>query len=223
MVRLPPRTPLDLPGARSRLERLETGNTLFEEAALRRLSNRSVVVSIGEGTGEYLLALGRRFPRLRFIGFDLDPKSLEIARQLRSAVDVTNVDFVRAEALALPLRDGAAHYVYSRCVFQVIPDKEEFLREIKRIARGGVHISMVRNNLIAGLYVRLSSPVRVLLRGGTLRDAIEPARQTEAWLKKIDAYRGIRWYEALIRKYFPTARITCSRLRPSVGFEVQSY
>jgi SAM-dependent methyltransferase len=215
----PPRVPLDFASARARYDELEN-KKLFEEPGLRNLASGALVVSVGEGTGEYLLALSKRFPRLWFVGFDFDPHSIAIAQRLRTLLRAPNAWFGLADALALPLPDRAADYVYSRCVLQVIPDKDAFLREIKRVSRGVVHISMIRNNLVAGPYVRLTAPIRMMIRGGRLKDWTDPARLTESWLKKIDAYRGIGWYATVIRRHFPNARFTCSRMRPSVGFEM---
>jgi SAM-dependent methyltransferase len=193
--------------AAANMHRHWSRRTLYEERACANLRDGAAVVSIGEGTGEYLLALAQRFPGLRFIGFDLDPARVATAEKLRRSLRVTNAEFAVANALSLPLRDKTADFIYSRCVFQFVTDKNGFLREVGRIAGGGIHIAMIRNNPQCTVLMRIRGIQAALLRGADYSDWVNPARDTEAYLKEINAYRSFLWYRALIRRHFPEARM----------------
>ena len=56
-----------------------------------RLADGIEVVDLGCGSGRALAHLARRFPRSRFVGYDLSPQAVERAR--RAAADLDNVRF----------------------------------------------------------------------------------------------------------------------------------
>jgi len=72
----------------------------------------------------------------RFLGVDLSLPMLKIAtrRARREHVEVT---LLRADALALPLADGAADVVICCLGLQFIEDRARSLREIRRALRPG--------------------------------------------------------------------------------------
>jgi SAM-dependent methyltransferase len=114
----------------------------------------------GTLTGHLAEAVG---PGGLVIGADLSPPML--ARAAR-AVDGDNTVFVRADAMALPLRDGCVDAVCCSLCLQLVPDLDTGLAEIARVLRPG-------GRLAAAVPAHLRGPFRVateaLARGGQAR------------------------------------------------------
>lgn len=173
---------------------------LYEEELCAKLPRSSLVVSAGEGTGEYMTALAERFPNLTFVGLDLDPKRIRIARAL--SANVPNAHFVVSDATKIPMSDGSAGFSFSRNTFHVVPNKDGFLKEMRRTTNGLVYISNIRNNGVSDLLIRV--------RGLMNRDYeswASPGRSTEKYLRKIGAYKSLLWYRRFIRRYFHDVRV----------------
>jgi SAM-dependent methyltransferase len=178
-----------------------------EEHLLRTLQSGSTIVSIGEGTGEYMLALAKRFPTLDFIGFDLDEERIRVAVQLCRSLGLTNARFDVADGCALPLPNGGADFLYVKNTLHVVPDQRKFLAEVRRVAKGSVRFSDIRNVWLAPIIARISAVVSACLGRRPYREFMAPHWSTERWLRKIGASHGPLWYLALVRSQFPNARL----------------
>jgi SAM-dependent methyltransferase len=204
---LPPHAQISLEAAAQAHDRLQH-RISREVAALSKLPKGAQVVSIGEGTGEYMLALARLFPSLAFTGFDLDPARVEVAEQLRHSLGLENVRFEVGDGCRLPLADRSADYVYARSVLHVVPDKQRFLAEVARIARGPVSFTEMRNIRLAWIVYRVLAVANAVLGRRPYQASMAVHWPTEAWLREIGAYHGPRWYLHRVRPYFPGARLT---------------
>jgi SAM-dependent methyltransferase len=93
------------------------------------------VMEVGAGSGRDLLALARA--GARGVVLDYSPASLEIVRRLAREQGIA-VDLVRADALAMPFRDGSFDIVFHQGLLEHFRDPQPLLRETARvIARGG--------------------------------------------------------------------------------------
>jgi ubiquinone/menaquinone biosynthesis C-methylase UbiE len=178
-------------------------------------------VSIGEGSGQYLLALAERFPEIFFLGFDLDANRIAVANELRRAIRVDNAGFAVADACALPLPDASADFVYARNMLHIVPDKAGLLSEISRMSRGPVSLSAIRNVNIAWVVFRVLALANALLGRCSYREFMTPHWATEDWLRQIGAYRGMLWYRAMVRRVFPEARLRLRRLCSAIDFDTE--
>ncbi|SOD73361.1 methyltransferase family protein [Jatrophihabitans sp. GAS493] len=107
---------------------------------LDRLADGTVIeVGCGEGYGSALLATSAR----RVLGIDYDALAVEhCARQY------PEVDFVRGNLAALPVRDGTADAVVSLQVIEHVWDHPQFVRQCLRSLRpGGQFIVSTPNRL----------------------------------------------------------------------------
>ena len=102
------------------------------------------VLDVGCGTGEASWRLADRFTRIRVVGVDVLPESISEAGSRSNAWPAAagRVEFMVADAFALPFPAGAFDLVMCRHVLQAIPDVEAVLREIRRVTRPGgkVHL-----------------------------------------------------------------------------------
>jgi SAM-dependent methyltransferase len=97
-----------------------------------------VVVDLGCGTGDDLLALAARHvdPAARFVGIDVSESSIAKARA-RAAGDA-RVTFIHHPLdQGVPLADGSVDAVFSQNLVECLPDPAAFAREIGRILRPG--------------------------------------------------------------------------------------
>lgn len=111
-----------------------TGNPF----AMGRLAADERVVDIGSGAGiDSLVASNMVGDRGAVIGVDMTPGMLAKARAAASVTDRTNVVFREGFAEELPVEDGWADVVISNGVFNLVPDKAQALREMKRVLKPG--------------------------------------------------------------------------------------
>lgn len=126
---------------------------------------RVVDVGCGEGfTIEYLRA---RLPDLEFTGVDSDPDALTIA-----TLRVGGAQFGQARIEDLPFPDGGADLVLCLEVLEHLPQPEAALREILRISRRHVVLSVPEQPFFAGAN---------LLRGRNLRTWGDDPDHRQRW------------------------------------------
>ncbi len=117
----------------------DLGGALFEKLA--RLNVGSIVLEVGIGKGVTLTQLRERFPHLTIVGTNYDERNLFNRKQLGGTV--------KAEASELPFKPGAFDFVFANHVWQYVPDKVKFLREVHRVLKNGgsamIHALSTRN------------------------------------------------------------------------------
>jgi len=95
----------------------------------------AVVVDVGTGTGEMLLALARTAAKV--IGVDRSEKMLEVCRQRLERTSLRNVELRLGEAEALPLTDAECDTAFSSMLLHHLGDPAEGVQEMARIVRPG--------------------------------------------------------------------------------------
>ena len=101
-----------------------------------KITPRSIL-DLGTGTGHGARALKRRFPKAQVVAVDIAPGMLERAR--RQSSWLRRFARVRADAYALPFRDGAFELVFSSLMLQWCDDLDAVFAEIARVlAPGGL-------------------------------------------------------------------------------------
>ena len=95
------------------------------------------ILDLGAGTGHGARALKRRFPGASVVAVDIAPGMLERARQ--QSRWLRRFERVRADAYALPFRDGAFDLVFSSLMLQWCDNLDAVFGEIARVlAPGGL-------------------------------------------------------------------------------------
>jgi malonyl-CoA O-methyltransferase len=97
--------------------------------------NPQRVLDLGAGTAHGSRALKRRFPKSLVIAADIAPGMLERAR-LQSRW-LRRFERVRADAYALPFRDGAFDLVFSNLMLQWCDDLDAVFAELARVLQPG--------------------------------------------------------------------------------------
>ncbi|WP_051964452.1 putative arsinothricin biosynthesis methyltransferase ArsM [Deinococcus misasensis] len=108
-------------------------------------SSKVRILDIGCGMGTTLLELVDEHTRgLQFIGVDFSTQMIKRAKERAASLgDVLRrkVGFFTADAQELPYMDGQFDFVYSECVYNLVPDRQQALSEVYRVlAVGGVFV-----------------------------------------------------------------------------------
>jgi SAM-dependent methyltransferase len=116
-------------------ETYSTGDRLAREVLADGPVAGRIVLEVGAGSGRDTLQLRRAGARA--VVLDYSPASLELVRRQAREQGV-EVHLVRADALAMPFRDGAFHVVFHQGLLEHFRDPLPLLRENARILeRGG--------------------------------------------------------------------------------------
>ena len=101
------------------------------------------VLDVGCGAGlDSLLAARRVGPSGKVIGVDYTPEMIDKARRNAALVGIENVEFIQADATALPLDGDSVDVVLTNGVFNLCTDKPRMLAEIHRVLRPGGRLQM---------------------------------------------------------------------------------
>jgi ubiquinone/menaquinone biosynthesis C-methylase UbiE len=94
------------------------------------------VLDLGVGPGTSALEMWRADPARRHVGLDRSMAMLRRARRHAAAVPVS-LPLVRADALALPLRDGVLDGATGHSLLYLLDDPAQALAELRRALRPG--------------------------------------------------------------------------------------
>jgi ubiquinone/menaquinone biosynthesis C-methylase UbiE len=175
----------------------------FADRRIRQAGHRRVL-AVGEGNGEYALALARKFPHAEFVGFDLDEGRVVRAERLRRMLGIENAFFFVADACALPFQAGSFDFVYERGVFHILPDKDAHLRELTRLRPAGILIIEMANGWLYMANWRVCQAMFRLALGAHVDLSGHIA--TVGHLRRIGAYHGWRHYRDLFARHGMEAR-----------------
>ena len=103
-----------------------------------RLSPGERVLDLGSGAGtDSLIAAQMVGADGHVTGIDMTPEMLSKARSAASTMGLSNVEFVEAEAEALPFPNESFDVVISNGVIDLIPDKDAVFAELFRVLKPG--------------------------------------------------------------------------------------
>jgi SAM-dependent methyltransferase len=141
----------------------------FTDFLLRPLAERrgGLGLDVGTGCGQFALQAARQ--GLRMIGVDLGAGLLRIAREVAREHPDLRLDYLRAEALRLPLRDGSCDVVTAKESLHHLPDVPRAFAEIRRVLKGDGLLVASEQVYAAPWVNRLLARTTLLLRPLILR------------------------------------------------------
>ena len=106
----------------ARYDAKEDADAIEELALLRRLglTESSVVVDVGAGTGQFAVAVAPACARV--VAVDVSAVMLEVLRAKVARLGLSNVEVVQAGFLTYKHAGGPAEFVYSRYALHHLPD-----------------------------------------------------------------------------------------------------
>ncbi len=106
-----------------------------------------VLLDVPVGTGIFTSSRYAGFPEATIIAIDYSMGMLRKARNRFQQQGVSNVHFLRADVVNLPVRDGAVDILLSMNGLHVFPDKQRAIAEMRRVIRK-------QGRLVACCYVK---------------------------------------------------------------------
>jgi SAM-dependent methyltransferase len=150
-------------------------------------------LDIGAGTGSLTLAAAERWPAARIIGLDASRGMLSVAQHrvaTERTADAARFEWLAADAAAIPLEDASVDVVTSSFMLQLVDDRAEVLREVRRVLRPGGVLGTV--TWIAGELVLAADDaflaVVETLGLGVGDDGSQPSRTTD--YKRVEEARA---------------------------------
>jgi SAM-dependent methyltransferase len=105
------------------------------------------VLDLGSGAGLLALAAAERWPLARVVGLDASDAMLSVARQRAAEHEpvghASRLEWLVADAAAVPLQDASVDVVVSSFMLQLVADRQAVLREVWRVLRAGGMLGLV--------------------------------------------------------------------------------
>ena len=152
-----------------------------------RLPPTGTICEVGCGPGGLLTRIAETtIPPGRVIGVDRDAGMLAFARERVRELRLTGMEFLQADALALPLPDGCLDALTSYTLFEHIAGPDAFCRECRRVLRPGGALSVASTGSSFRVEGRLPQPPAELAREIARLEAI-----ADPWREAIDRVAGV--------------------------------
>lgn len=118
-------------------DRIADGLTVSTDQTLRVAAVRQGEKVLDLATGTGVTAIAARERGARVTGADLTPELLAVARERARAAGFDDIEFLEADAEALPFADASFDVVLSTCGHMFAPDQPRVAAELARVTRSG--------------------------------------------------------------------------------------
>lgn len=119
------------------------------------LPSGSLVLSVGEGYGEFALRLAEQHPHLYFVGTDLASDRVAYSLATRERLRLENVWFCLADVLCLPFVDRSFIAGYARGLLHILPDPFPAVAELRRVLQRRLLVDQLANRPFFTLWLWL--------------------------------------------------------------------
>jgi len=126
---------MDDPREAMRLELKVDPEMWVHKYVAHRLSPGFKVLDVGCGPGVILREIAELDPTIRATGVEISPDRVRMA--VDKHADTSRISFTAGEAHAMKFLSNSFDFVYSRMLFQYLPDKQGALAEVVRVCRPG--------------------------------------------------------------------------------------
>lgn len=108
-----------------------------------QIKSGDVVIDLGSGAGnDCFVARSLTGESGKVIGIDFTPAMINKARQNAEKLGFHNVEFREGDIENMPVSDNIADVIVSNCVLNLVPDKENVIKDIFRVLKPGGHFSI---------------------------------------------------------------------------------
>lgn len=108
-----------------------------------KIKKGDTVIDLGSGAGnDCFVARHETGVEGKVIGIDFTPIMIEKARNNAEKLGYNNVEFREGDIDTMPVNDAIADVIVSNCVLNLVPDKQQVIREIHRVLKPSGHFSI---------------------------------------------------------------------------------
>lgn len=112
----------------------ETIRTIINESNIKESAN---ILEVGSNTGFSSIEFATVLPNSQVTGIDINPISVEFAKNKAKNFNVTNVEFIHSDALELPFGNNSFDVVFVSNVTSFIDEKQKAINEYLRVLKPG--------------------------------------------------------------------------------------
>ncbi len=117
-----------------------------------KIDKGNVVVDLGSGAGnDCFVAREAVGAEGKVIGIDFTPAMIDKARANAEKLGFNNVEFREGDIEKMPITSEVADVIVSNCVLNLVPNKNNVIKEIYRVLKPGGHFSISDVVLIGNL------------------------------------------------------------------------
>lgn len=120
-----------------RPEKYEKVYRVFVEIVVKNVEQANVVLDVASGPGVLTCALAQKFKNARILGIDISQEMVSYAKEKAKRLGCENVDFLLADALALPFPDRMFDLIVCRGFLKVVAEPKKLLTQCWRVLRPG--------------------------------------------------------------------------------------
>lgn len=140
------------------------------------------VIDLGSGAGnDCFIARNETGESGKVIGIDFTPAMIDKARANAEKLGFNNVEFRQGDIEKMPVTANVADVIVSNCVLNLVPDKNNVIKDIFRVLKAGGHFSISDVVLVGQLPDKLQKDAEMY--AGCVAGAI----QKEEYLEMIKA------------------------------------
>jgi arsenite methyltransferase len=108
-----------------------------------KIKKGDLVIDLGSGAGnDAFVARSEVGDAGKVIGIDFTPAMIDKARKNAEKLGYHNIEFRQGDIEEMPVTSDLADVVVSNCVLNLVPNKNEVIKEIYRVLKPGGHFSI---------------------------------------------------------------------------------
>jgi arsenite methyltransferase len=147
-----------------------------------QIKKGDTVIDLGSGAGnDAFIARHETGETGKVIGIDFTPAMIEKAQANAAARNYNNVEFRQGDIEKMPVTANTADVIVSNCVLNLVPDKNNVIREIYRVLKPGGHFS------ISDIVVEGQLPRQIKEAAEMYAGCVAGAIQKQVYLELIEA------------------------------------
>jgi ubiquinone/menaquinone biosynthesis C-methylase UbiE len=147
-----------------------------------KIKKGDTVIDLGSGAGnDVFIARHETGENGKAIGIDFTPAMIEKARNNAEVRGYNNVEFRQGDIEKMPVTSNIADVVVSNCVLNLVPNKDNVIKEIFRVLKPGGHFSISDIVLVGKLPANIQNAAEMY--AGCVSGAI----QKEVYLELIES------------------------------------
>jgi len=147
-----------------------------------KIKKGDIVIDLGSGAGnDAFIARHETGETGKVIGIDFTPAMIEKARQNAEVRGFNNVEFRQGDIEQIPVTANTADIIVSNCVLNLVPNKNEVIKEIYRVLKPGGHFS------ISDIVLQGELPKEIKQAAEMYAGCVAGAIQKKVYLELIEA------------------------------------
>lgn len=146
-----------------------------------KIKKGDIVIDLGSGAGnDAFIARAETGEGGKVIGIDFTPAMIARARENAEKLHYNNVEFRQGDIENIPVSANTADVIVSNCVLNLVPNKNNVIKDIFRVLKPGGHFS------ISDIVLQGNLPYRIQEAAEMYAGCVSGAIQKQVYLELIE-------------------------------------